>query len=191
MTPEPIGAVMAGGRSTRMGRPKATLELRGRPLISYPLEAFAAAGVDTVVVAKSQTALPELSVPVWVEPDEPAHPLLGIVTALERADGRPVVVCGCDMPFVEPSFIAYLATRCDPLVVPSFGGRLHPLLARYEPILLEPLTSALGSRKALQAIVAGLGPDLIDDRELGDPERLLFNVNTPADLDEAERLMDA
>ena len=184
-------AVLAGGRGRRMGGAKPVAELGGEPLIARPVRAATAAGLAVVVVAKAATPLPPLDVPVWQEPDEPTHPLLGIVTALERADGRPVVVCGCDMPFVEPSFIAHLATRCDRLVVPSLGGRLHPLLARYEPVLLEPLRSALGSRKALQAIVAGLGPDLIDDRELGNPERLLFNVNTPADLDEAERLIDA
>lgn len=190
--PEPIGAVMAGGRSTRMGRPKATIELWGRALISYPLEAFVEAGLKGVVVAKPRTPLPEVDVPVWLEPDEPAHPLCGIVTALKRAAGRPIVVCGCDMPLVAPQLLAHLAATRERLVVPRFGNRLHPLLARYDPALLSPLSAALRSSRPLQSIVAELEPELIDERELraiGDPARLLFNVNTPAALEEAKRLM--
>jgi molybdopterin-guanine dinucleotide biosynthesis protein A len=182
---------MAGGRSTRMGAPKATIEFRGRALVEYPIAAFAAAEIEAVVVAKRETGLPKLNVPVWLEPDDPAHPLQGIVTALERAGGRPVVVCGCDMPFVTAELLSNLAEREQPLVVPRAGGRLHPLLARYEPALLEPLRSALRAREPMQETVAQLGPVVLDERELrafGAPERLLFNINERADLERAERL---
>src|SRR6185436_2118715 len=91
---DPLAAVLAGGRSTRLGRPKATAPLGGRALIDHPLTALADSALETVVVAKRDTELPELEVPLWSEPDEPAHPLLGIVTALERA-ARPLLVCGC------------------------------------------------------------------------------------------------
>ena len=80
-----IVAVLAGGRGRRMGRPKALVELGGAPLIAHPLAAAAAAGLDAVVIAKAGTALPALDVPVWLEPDQPVHPLLGIVTALVGA----------------------------------------------------------------------------------------------------------
>ena len=49
-------AVLAGGASRRMGAPKACVELGGRPLISYPLEAAAAAGLSAVVVAKDASS---------------------------------------------------------------------------------------------------------------------------------------
>jgi molybdopterin-guanine dinucleotide biosynthesis protein A len=189
---EAIGAVLAGGRGKRIGEPKANLELGGRPLLEHPLAAFAHAEIEAVVVAKRNTSLPPLSVEVWREPDEPAHPLCGIVTALERADGRAVLVCGCDMPFVSPGLLTSLARSNQRLVVPSAGGRLHPLLSRYEPVLLEPLRSALDERRPLQETVAELEPTLIEEAELhglGDPELLLFNVNQPADLERAERIL--
>jgi molybdopterin-guanine dinucleotide biosynthesis protein A len=192
--PRTIGAVIAGGRSTRIGRPKASIELRGQPLIEYPLASLEQAGIESVVVAKRGTPLPELTVPVWREPDQPAHPLCGIVAALEHANGRAVVVCGCDMPFLEPALLSALAKRDESLAVPLAGGRLHPLVARYTPALLDSLRAALDSRRPLQEIVAELEPAVIEDEELrryGDPKRLLFNVNTIADLEEAERLIDA
>ena len=186
-----IAAVMAGGLGGRLGGSKATIELGGRPLVSYPLEAVVAAGLDAVVVAKRDTMLPSLDVPVWVEPDEPVHPLCGIVAALERAAG-PVLVVACDMPFVTAALVAHLAAREQPLVVPSSGARLHPLFARYDPGLLVRLRRALEERESLHAAVSTLEPALIGDDELqafGDPGSLLFNVNTPEDLARAREML--
>jgi molybdopterin-guanine dinucleotide biosynthesis protein A len=192
VSPDVIGAVLAGGRGSRMGAPKATIELGGRLLLEHPLNAFAHAGIDAVVVAKAGTSLPPLPVEIWREPDEPAHPLRGIVTALEHSDGRAVLVCGCDMPFVSPGLLTTLAATDGRLVVPQAGGRLHPLLARYGPELLEPLRDALGQLSPLQETIGQLEPTLIGDEELhdlGDPALLLFNVNEQADLEQAEKLL--
>jgi molybdopterin-guanine dinucleotide biosynthesis protein A len=187
-----IGAVLAGGQGKRIGEPKATLEIGGGLLLEHPLNAFAHAEIDVVVVAKVGTSLPPMHVEVWREPDEPTHPLRGIVTALEHADGRAVLICGCDMPFVSPGLLTSLATTDERLVVPRAGGRLHPLIARYEPELLEPLRTALDELRPLQETVAALEPKLIDEEqlhELGNPEMLLFNVNDPADLAQAEQIL--
>jgi molybdopterin-guanine dinucleotide biosynthesis protein A len=192
--PDVIGAVLAGGLGTRMGGGKATVELAGRPLIDYPLAALDAAGIEQVVVAKRATELPKLTVPVWLEQDEPAHPLRGIVTALERADGRAVVVCGCDTPFVTAQLLAELASRKAQLVVPRASSRLHPLVARYDPALLGSLRKALGSEQSLHDLIGELDPDVISERDLrgfGDPARLLFNINTAADLAGARDLLAA
>jgi molybdenum cofactor guanylyltransferase len=182
---------MAGGGGSRVGGAKAALELHGRPLISYPLTAFAEAGIEVVVVAKRDSSLPSLDVPIWQEPDEPAHPLLGIVTALEQADGRPVLVCGCDMPFVTPALLSDMGDREDSLLVPRFRGRLHPLLARYDSSLLSELRRGLEREQSLQELVTRLDPAYLEDTELrrfGDPTRLLFNVNTRDDLERAEEI---
>jgi molybdopterin-guanine dinucleotide biosynthesis protein A len=53
-------AVLAGGRSRRMGAPKTLADLGGAPLIARPLAAAAAAGLEAVIVAKQDTALPAL-----------------------------------------------------------------------------------------------------------------------------------
>ena len=81
---EPLGVVLAGGRSSRMGASKASIELAGAPLIERPLRAMREARLEAVVVAKPDTDLPPLDVPVWQEPEEPSHPLTGIVAALEQ-----------------------------------------------------------------------------------------------------------
>jgi molybdopterin-guanine dinucleotide biosynthesis protein A len=174
-----IVAVLAGGRGRRMGRPKALVELDGRPLISYPLAAAAQAGLDAVVVAKAGTNLPELDVPVWREPDEPVHPLLGIVTAVEQADG-PVVAVACDQPFVTPELLQRLATGPEAAV--RVGDRLEPLPARYEPAALPALRAALDSESSLRRTLASLAPV-----EMECEASLVASVNTPEELKAAQR----
>ena len=153
----PIGAVLAGGRATRLGGDKARAQLAGRPLIAWPLAALAEALDEVVVVAKRDTPLPPLpGVEVWIEPDRPSHPRVGIVTALERAGGRAVVVCAADMPLVTPALVSHLAEQPGSAVVFRAGGRLQPLLARYDPAVLEALRGA-GPDVPLTEVVAGLG----------------------------------
>jgi molybdopterin-guanine dinucleotide biosynthesis protein A len=174
-----------------MGASKPMLELHGRPLIDYAVAALAAAEIDAFVVAKEATPLPPLELPICFEPDEPAHPLVGILTALGHA-GAPVVVLACDMPFVAPGLLRHLAnTECE-LMLPSAGGRLHPLLGRYGTSLADALESGLVREEPLQELVAQMEPVLLDECALcayGDPETLLFNVNTPAELERAEVLV--
>ena len=75
----PVGVVLAGGRGRRLGGDKAIVELEGRALVHYPLEALHEVCDDVVVVAKRDTLLPPLSgiADLWIEPDEPRHPLVG------------------------------------------------------------------------------------------------------------------
>jgi molybdenum cofactor guanylyltransferase len=186
-----LGVVLAGGRGSRLGGAKPTAELAGRPLISYPLAALAEVGLGAVIVAKPDTDLPPLDVEVLTEPAEPVHPLAGIVAALRRT-GRPIVVIGCDFPFVPATLLRALADAPEALVVPAPGGEAQPLVARWAPPLLPALEDALAREEPLRRTVAALSPRLLEDAELaafGDPARGFFNVNTPADLDAAGRLL--
>jgi molybdenum cofactor guanylyltransferase len=179
-------AVLAGGRSRRMGAPKAAVSFRGAPLIARPLAAAHAAGLPAVVVAKPGFALPAgVSAPVWEEPEAPVHPLCGIVAALERAGG-PVVVVACDQPWVPAALLRALADAEAPLVVCD-AGRLEPFPGRYSPELTDGLRAALVAEAPLRATLAGLAPGRLDLRRFGDPTGLTASLNTPAALAAAER----
>lgn len=184
--------MLAGGVGSRMEGMKVCADLHGQPLIAYPLAAVAEAGLEALVCAKPGDELPPLDAPVLREPEEPRHPLCGIVAALRAGEGRPVVVLACDLPFVPAALIRHLAELPERLVVPSLDGRLQPLLARYEPSLLPELEAALERQEPLARSVESLEPLLLGEEDLarfGDPHRLLFNVNDPADLREAEALL--
>jgi molybdenum cofactor guanylyltransferase len=177
----PLGAVLAGGAGARFGGPKVAAELAGMPLVAWPVAALAEAVGQVVVVAKRDSPLPRLGdVAVWLEPNEPAHPLTGLVYALEHAGGRPVLACAADMPLVTPRVARWLASAPDegsPAVVPRVGGRLQPLLARYEPMALAALRAAPPGQP-LTATVEALAPRVVEWED----ERPFFNVNSPSDL---------
>jgi molybdopterin-guanine dinucleotide biosynthesis protein A len=188
----PVGAVLAGGEGRRIGGDKSTVKLRGRPLISYPLDALEAVLEDVAVVAKARTELPPLpGVTVWIEPQELGHPLVGIVHALAMADGRAVVVCAVDLPFVTPAVVATLASadaEGAPAVIATASRAEQPLLGRYEPEAAALLSGALRADPgiSLREAVAGIGPRRL---ELEDPG-VLYNVNAPEDLLQAAALLD-
>jgi len=188
-----IAAILAGGRSTRMGRPKPGVPLAGRPLIAYPIAAARSVEVEPWVVAKEGTELPRLDCRVLAEPDEPLHPLAGLVAALREAGDRPVVAIAADMPFVEDKLIAWLASHDSTTVVEALGC-VQPLLARYDGGDIPPLEAALGRGASATEAALALEPKLvpeIDLRRFGEPDRLLFNVNTEADLARAEEILAA
>jgi molybdenum cofactor guanylyltransferase len=186
----PIGVILAGGLGLRIGGSKAVVRLRGKPLICYPLEAMRQVLGEVVIIAKADTELPSLPrATVWVEPDAPRHPLLGIMHALSLAEGRPVLTCAIDLPFVTSEVIAQIAATDPgdaPAIVASCGGETQPLLGCYQPesltLLRRPsLSRDLRLREAIEAIGAG--------RMEVDPQ-ILFNVNTPDDLLQAAGMLD-
>lgn len=188
-----VAVVLAGGRGRRLGEPKMLAQLDGRPLLAHALAHAREAGLDAVVVAKPGTPLPPVDAAVLREPESPAHPLLGIVTALrELPDARGIVVLGGDLPFVPPALVRALADAPGPLVPVTEGGRLEPLLARYDRTQLAALQDALAADAPIHAALAGAARLEGDALAALDPEgRATFNVNTPEDLARARALAHA
>jgi molybdopterin-guanine dinucleotide biosynthesis protein A len=175
---EVLGAVLAGGAGKRIGGAKATLELCGRPLIAYPIFAMRAAGLEPVVVAKPDTPLPPLDVPVVHDASPVLHPLAGVLAALDHAGG-PVLVVGTDMPDLPPQLLRRLigADAAADVVVACAGGRLQPLCARYGPGARDALHRALAAEAPLRETIAALQP-----LEVRTDAAALRNVNTLDDL---------
>lgn len=180
-----VGAVLAGGSGTRLGvASKPMALLAGRPLISYPIEALRQVCDTVVVVCKADTQLPSLPAvdARWDEPDEPRHPLTGIIHALERAHTE-VLVCAGDMPFVTPEALRALSEREGPAVVATNAGTLTPVLALYRPSALPILREATEG-EALRVTVERLEPTRV---EISGAE----SVNTPEELHAAEARLSA
>lgn len=184
MPPATVVAILAGGRSRRMGASKATVSLDGRPLLDHVADAARAAGLTPVAVAKRTSALPPGDVPRWDEPDQPQHPLTGVVAALRRA-ATPIVVVPVDLPRVAPGLLAALAAHPARLAVVEAAGRLHPLLGRFDPADADALEAAARAGAPVVGTVTALGAVRIGDDEVsrhGDPARILVNVNRRDDL---------
>ena len=186
----PVGAILAGGAGRRIGGQKAIVELQGKPLISYPLEAVGQVLSRVAILAKAGTELPPVSrVAVWLEPETPRHPVVGITQALALAGGRPVLICAGDLPFVTPQLVRRLI-KADPgrapAVVACAEGQMQPLLGCYQPRALELLAAeAKAASGRLMEIVGALHPVLLEC----DPDEL-FDIDSPEDLLQAAGMLD-
>ena len=181
-----FGAVLAGGAASRMAGDKAGAVLGGRPLFEYPLRALLERLEDVAVIAKPDTALPELPEGVRRvdEPVEPRHPATGIVAALRAAGGRPVLVLACDLPRVGAATVDALLPEpaAGSLVVAAAAqGRVQPLIARYEAAALSRL-ERFEPQYPATGLALGLGASLVPV-----PDEAATGVNDAEELAEVSR----
>ena len=183
--------ILTGGKSSRMGRPKALLPFDGEPLIVHIVRRLGRVFAETVVVAAPDQELPTL--PVALVRDQVAYqgPVSGIYHGLKAATKEVCFVTSCDAPFLNLSLISHLLSQipdCD-VVVPFWQERFQPLHAVYRrsvaPLLHEQL-----ERDELRPISLyprfALEKSTRDEMRRFDPEGLSFlNMNTPEDYQEA------
>lgn len=183
--------ILAGGKSSRMGRPKALLPFDGEPLIVHIVRQLQGLLADIVVVAAPEQELPPL--PVTLVRDDVAYqgPVGGIYYGL-RAIGKEVCfVTSCDVPFLNLSLISYLISQIEnyDVVAPYWQDRFQPLHAVYRRSVLPLLQQQL-ERGELRPIFLY---EKVRTRKVGedeirrfDPEGLSFlNMNTPEDYQAA------
>ena len=197
------GIVLAGGRSSRMGTAKASLEWHGSTLLHRVAGLVArATGGPVIVVRAAGQALPRLPAGVEIAEDEHEErgPLEGVATGLAAVVGRAEMafVASTDAPFLHPAFVRRVLAMLDEdadLAIPDVGGRLHPLAAAYRASLLSLLRAESGARRLRVSALPGLcrarhldaGALLADERLTAlDPDLdSLQNLNTPADYQAA------
>jgi molybdopterin-guanine dinucleotide biosynthesis protein A len=196
--------ILAGGRSTRFGRDKASAPLRGRPLLQWVVDAVAPAVERILIVHAPGQALPPLSaapevVPV---PDEfpGLGPLAGLATGFAHCRAGLAFACSCDAPLIAPALVRLLGaiareTGAD-VVRPRVGGFPQPLVAVYRPATcLEPFRRAVAARSGgLRIVAACEGLHVVEPAEdriaAADPTfRSFLNANTPERLAEIESLL--
>jgi molybdopterin-guanine dinucleotide biosynthesis protein A len=187
-------AIQAGGQSRRMGRDKGLVLLAGRPMISHVIERTAELGDDILITTNQPADYAFLGLPMASDPVPGAGSLSGLHTALQAARGDTVVVLACDMPFVCAPLFEYmlrLSSESD-VVIPLREGEFEPLHAVYRRSCLAALASALaaGEKRMISFFpFVRVRPVESDELDRFDPKGMsFFNVNTPAELEMAERL---
>jgi molybdenum cofactor guanylyltransferase len=200
------GVVVAGGRSTRMGTPKAALEWHSSTLLRRVTGVVARAVDGPVIVVRAPgQELPALDPQVLVreDPQEGRGPMVGLAVGLAAAaEHAPVAfVCSTDLPFLHSAFVTAVLRGFDPLpgaavespdvVLPRVGGHRQPMAAGYRTALaarVEKLIDANRMRPAYlfeEVTVRQLDEAaLLADARLAGADPALdsvFNVNTPDD----------
>ena len=185
------GIVLCGGKSTRMGTPKATLPFGPETMLQRVIRLLGAVVAPIVAVAAREQDLPELPGDVIVTRDEreARGPLEGLRAGLRALPPSVELayVTSCDVPLLEPGFVTRMIELLGDhdIAVMELDGFAHPLSAVYrrdtlpyvESLLaqdrLRPafLFDAVRTRRVQPAEMASIDPEL----------RTLRNLNTRED----------
>lgn len=185
-------AIMAGGKSKRMGQDKAWIELDGEPIIRRVANVLALVA-DEVIVVANDPRYAALGMRVVPDKFPDGGALGGIATGVSAATHDRVLVAACDMPFLSAELWRVLLDHryeAD-VVIPRIGGQYETLHALYTKACLAPMERALGAGKLrVISFFEEVRVQAIDERELrvADPTlRSFTNVNTPEELASALR----
>ena len=178
---ECAGFVLAGGKSSRMGRDKALLEVGGVPMVARAIASLATACTDVAIASGDD----RLAAYGRVVRDETAGfgPLGGIVAALERSACEWNLFLAVDVPFVPEAVWRKLLARAaegDAVCVMARGEYVQPLIAAYSRSATGVLRRELeaGRWKVTAAIAAAGAVAYVDFAEEG----WFRNVNTPEEF---------
>jgi molybdopterin-guanine dinucleotide biosynthesis protein A len=191
-------AILAGGKSTRLGHDKATMPLAGVPLLSHVAGRVAPFTDDLMVVLRVDQTLPLTGPWRLVRDVEQGIGIVaGLASALQNARHEWVWGVGVDMPFASPDLVRYALSISEgwDAVVPRTALGLEALHAIYHRRCLPTFMHAVETdqRRVLFTIRA-LRTRYLDEAELatfGPADRLFFNINTPEDLARAEQIISA
>lgn len=186
--------LLVGGRSARMGRPKALLSFDGEPLVAHLARRLGKRFPEVVVVAAEGQELPPIAARIVRDELPDRGPLGGLTSGLRAVDAEAAFAAACDAPFLDAELAFALAARLGTheAVLPRFGGLYQPLHAVYRPRVAERFAELVrrGELRAMEAALT-LAPLVVEEVEIRaiDPEGLSFrNLNTPEDYDAAREL---
>jgi molybdopterin-guanine dinucleotide biosynthesis protein A len=199
--PAQAGIILAGGRSTRLGRDKASEPLLGRPLLQWVLDRVQPLTAEIVIVSAEGQQLPpvEATVDLTVVEDTfpDSGPLGGIYSGLNALSVDSALAVACDMPLLQTPLLAELLrlALAHEAVVPVHGGLPQPLCATYSkacmPAILHQLEAGelkltnFLDKVATHYVTADVWSKL-------DAKGLSFlNINTDEDLEWASKAMEA
>lgn len=189
------GIILSGGKSLRMGKNKAFIEIEGLPMIERILNLFKKIFNEILVITNDKNQFVHLdNVKIFNDLIPYKGALGGLYTGLFYSSHEYSFCVGCDMPFLNESLIKFLIKKIngEDIIVPKTEKGLEPLHAIYSKRCLSIIKSMIDSGKSrIIDIYPLLKIKIIEEREFIDldPEKKSFlNINTPEELEQIKRM---
>jgi molybdopterin-guanine dinucleotide biosynthesis protein A len=191
---EMTGAILAGGKSRRMGRDKATLRMGDRVLIRHTYDVAKRVFSKILVVSSVHREIEGVEARMVRDFLPVSGSVTGIVSALLNAETPYVFVLGCDMPFLTEDGIRYLIDQVhgEDVIVPKTEAGFEPMHAIYGRSCISPMLTAIerGYMKVTD-VFNSLTVRLVSPHPLflnkGIP--VFTNINTEEDLNRAAGIL--
>ena len=189
--------ILAGGKSSRLGRSKALQVIEGRSLIQWVVDHLAILSTEIIIVTAHGEAIPcssavRIKTVADIYPGK--GPLVGIYSGLRASSSPRAIAVGCDTPFLSVSLLEYMTQICSTfdVVVPRIKNKLEPLCAVYSKNCLVPIQGLLEQDELrIRKLFSMVKVKYVEEDEINrfDPKHLsFFNINSQADLDRARKL---
>src|SRR6266480_3429358 len=185
------GVLLAGGESRRMGKDKATVLFRGKPLWEIQLGLLRKLEpAEIFISARTDPSWRPAAVQFVADAPPSRGPLSGLAASLARMRTTHLLALAIDMPFMTENFLRYVCDQIDPRVgvVPKIDNRAEPLAAIYPRDAVVDFRNALaGTDFSLQTLTSRLvRAGKLRSMRVSDEAREFFrNLNQPADVQSA------
>ena len=185
---ELYGLVLAGGRSSRMGKDKGLIDYYGKPQREHLFDLLSEFCGRVFTSCKLEQAIPASLNPIHDKFDIES-PLNGILSAIEKYGEKAWLTIAVDMPFVNKDVMRFIISNRDKsrmatCFYDSEGKLPEPLLTIWEPSTLQLLEkfTAVGGTSPREFLIAN------DCKKLIYPDsKIHINVNTPTELGAMQR----
>lgn len=185
-------AILAGGKSSRMGRNKALIKIGGQAILQRIISATADLGqFETILITNTPDLYTDYDLAMYSDIVPDSGSLGGIYTALFHSQTAYTVMIACDMPFVSADVLRIMLAQRQNFdaVVPTVKGYLQGLHAIYRHTCLDLIRENIEQNKLkVSKIFEDLQVRYLDEIILADANSsglALMNVNTPDDLKRA------
>lgn len=183
--PDINGIILAGGKSERMGTPKAFLEFQGKPFIWYCIEALKPL-TKKIVVVSDDSRFEAFPITRISDEIKESGPVGGLYSGLNYSNTQFNLVLSCDVPCIQTSMLQRLVEAMDETIdVIQLAGpeKSHPLLALYQKRCTNYLKQQLeNDERRLREVVAPLKTKTLIIT--GEEAKQLKNINTKKEYKE-------
>ncbi|MBM7692083.1 molybdopterin-guanine dinucleotide biosynthesis protein A [Peribacillus deserti] len=184
------GIILAGGKSSRFGKPKMFETYKGKYFYEYSVDACKENSLSPLVIATNQNLIPDFKrddeVEFIIEKETEIHlgPLFAMYHAMNSIEADWYFILSCDIPFVTSDFVSYMISLAEgssyDAIVPIQAEKIHPLLALYHRRSLPKMQQILSQDiKKIRVFL-----DEIDVLKVPFPEDnvVFVNINRQEDM---------
>jgi molybdopterin-guanine dinucleotide biosynthesis protein A len=134
-------AILAGGKSRRMGQDKATMPVGGKSLVNRVYDEVKGLFEEVFVISTRHRSIAGIDVPILEDIIPIQSPIVGLVSALLYSRNPYVFVLACDLPFISQRSIEFILgeARGEDLIIPKTKGGYEPLYALYNKSCIPSL----------------------------------------------------
>ena len=140
--------ILAGGKSSRMGKDKGLMSLNGKPMIKHIIDTVKELDLDSIIISNDKK-YECFGIPVYEDIFKDIGPLGGIHAGFENTQTSKILILSCDMPYINKNIINYILknSKLNNIVITKHGKNIHPLIGIYDRKIVNLLLESIKNKQ--------------------------------------------